>query len=197
VNTRKGVERIVRAAFAYAVAHGKRKVCMSDKANALRFAHDLWQRVFREVGAEYPQIEKRHLYVDALAMAMLQKPEAFEVIVTCNLFGDILTDLGAALCGGLGLAASANLNPDSTPMFEPVHGSAPDIAGKGIANPLAAILSASLLLDTIGHAPEARLVEDAVRATVAAGPLTPDCGGQATTHAVAEAVRDRLAKALA
>ncbi len=197
INTRKGVERIIRAAFAYAVSHGKTKVCMSDKANALRYAHDLWQRVFREVGAEYPQVEKRHMYVDALAMAMLQKPEAFEVIVTCNLFGDILTDLGAALCGGLGLAASANLNPDSTPMFEPVHGSAPDIAGKGIANPLAAILSASLLLDTLGHPKEAQLVEQAVRGTVAEGPLTPDCGGQATTRAVAQAVLDRLATSLA
>jgi 3-isopropylmalate dehydrogenase len=196
VNTRKGVERIIRAAFAYAVAHGKREVCMSDKANALRFAHDIWQRVFREVGAEYPQIEKRHMYVDALGMAMLQKPEAFEVIVTCNLFGDILTDLGAALCGGLGLAASANLNPESTPMFEPVHGSAPDIAGKGIANPLAAILSASLLLDTLGHAKEAQAVEQAVRATVAAGPLTPDCGGDASTRALAQAVIDRLGAAL-
>jgi 3-isopropylmalate dehydrogenase len=197
VNTRKGVERIIRAAFAYAVAHGKRKVCMSDKANALRYAHDIWQRVFREVGAEYPQIEKRHMYVDALAMAMLQRPEAFEVIVTCNLFGDILTDLGAALCGGLGLAASANLNPDSTPMFEPVHGSAPDIAGKGIANPLAAILSVSLLLDTLGHGKESKEVEQAVRDTVAAGPLTPDCGGQATTRSVAQAVIDRLSKTLA
>jgi 3-isopropylmalate dehydrogenase len=197
INTRKGVERIIRAAFQYAVAHGKRRVCMSDKANALRFAHDLWQRTFKEVGREYPQIEKRHLYVDALAMQMLLKPEAFEVIVTCNLFGDILTDLGAALCGGLGLAASANLNPDSTPMFEPVHGSAPDIAGKGIANPLASVLTSSLMLEDLGHAPEALLLDRAVRAAVAAGQLTPDVGGTKTTRQVGDflvAEVEKLAK---
>ncbi|MHB8416613.1 MAG: 3-isopropylmalate dehydrogenase [Myxococcales bacterium] len=199
VNTRKGVERIVRAAFEWAVAHGKRRVCMSDKANALRFAHDLWQRVFKEVGAEYPQIEKRHLYVDALAMQLLKQPEAFDVIVTCNLFGDILTDLGAALVGGLGLSASANLNPASTPgglpparrfggLFEPVHGSAPDIAGKGLANPLAAIATSGLLLDHLGHAREAALVDRAVRAAVAAGQLTPDAGGDKRTKEVADFV---------
>ncbi len=193
VNTRKGVERIVRAAFAWARAHGKTRVCMSDKANALRFAHDLWQRVFKEVGAEYPEIQKRHLYVDALAMLLLRKPEDFDVIVSCNLFGDILTDLGAALCGGLGLAASANLNPDSTPMFEPVHGSAPDIAGKGVANPLASILTSALMLAELGHAEEARAVEGAVRAVVDAGILPPDCGGTHSTKAVADAVLDQLA----
>ena len=195
VNTRKGVERIVRAAFEWAVAHGKKRVCMSDKANALRFAHDLWQRVFKEVGAQYPQIEKRHLYVDALAMQLLKTPEAFEVIVTCNLFGDILTDLGAALVGGLGISASANLNPDSTPMFEPVHGSAPDIAGKGLANPLAAIATSALLLDQLGHAKEAAIVDGAVRAAVLAGQLTPDCGGDKKTKQVADFVLAEVERA--
>jgi 3-isopropylmalate dehydrogenase len=188
INTRKGVERIVRAAFEWAVAHGKKRVCMSDKANALRFAHDLWQRTFKEVGAEFPAIEKRHLYVDALAMQMLKTPEAFDVIVTCNLFGDILTDLGAALVGGLGLSASANLNQDSTPMFEPVHGSAPDIAGKGLANPLAAIATSALMLDHLGHAKEAAIIDRAVRAAVAAGQLTPDAGGDKRTRQVADFV---------
>ncbi len=192
LNTRKGVERIIRAAFEWAVAHGKTRVCMSDKANALRFAHDLWQRVFKQVGAEYPAIQKRHMYVDALAMQLLKKPEEFDVIVTCNLFGDILTDLGAALCGGLGLAASANLNPKSTPMFEPVHGSAPDIAGKGIANPMAAILTSALMLDELGHEAEAQQLEAAVRAVVAAGVLTPDAGGQAGTKQVTDAVLEKL-----
>ncbi len=191
VNTRKGVERILRAAFAWAKAHGKGRVCMSDKANALRFAHDLWQRAFREVGADYPGIEKRHLYVDALAMKLVETPEAFDVIVTCNLFGDILTDLGAALVGGLGLAASANLNPDSRTlagMFEPVHGSAPDIAGRGIANPLAAVSSAALLLDAIGHGPEGAILERAVGSAVARGVLTRDVGGEASTAAVGDFV---------
>ncbi len=192
VNTRKGVERVIRAAFEFAKKRGKRRVCMSDKANALRFAHDLWQCVFREVGAEYPGIEKRHLYVDALAMQLLLRPEAFDVIVTCNLFGDILTDLGAALCGGLGLAASANLNPASTPMFEPVHGSAPDIAGKGIANPLASFLTSALLLDELGLPAEAQILERAVRDAVAAGKLTPDAGGTAKTREVADFVIARV-----
>jgi isocitrate/isopropylmalate dehydrogenase len=126
-------------------------------------------------------------------LLLLKEPEAFDVIVTYNLFGDILTDLGAALCGGLGIAASANINPGHVSMFEPVHGSAPDIAGKGIANPLAAILSAALLLEHLGCAEEAKAVEVAVRRVVQQGPLTPDLGGQATTGAVAAAVLAQLA----
>ncbi len=191
VNSRKGVERIIRAAFDWAVAHGKKRVCMSDKSNALRFAHDLWQRAFREIAADYPQIEPRHLYIDALAMKLLETPEAFDVVVTCNLFGDILTDLGAALCGGLGLAASANLNPKAPRcrgLFEPVHGSAPDNAGKGLANPLAAVLSAALLLDNLGHAAEGAILERAVRAAVAASVLTRDVGGDRSTAEVGDYV---------
>ena len=161
INTRKGVERIIRAAFEWAQAHGKKRVAMADKNNAIA-AHELWARTFKEVAAGYPGIEARHYYVDALAMAMVQTPEAFEVIVTTNLFGDILTDLGAALTGGLGVAPSANLNPDSTPLFEPVHGSAPDIAGKGIVNPVAMFLTVALMLEELGYADAARAVEGAV-----------------------------------
>ena len=135
VNTRRGVERIIRAAFEWAKDNGKSRVCMSDKANVLSYAHGLWQRVFKEVSTEYPEINARHLYADVLAMEMVRAPEDFDVIVTSNMFGDILSDLGAELVGGLGLAASANLHPGSVSLFEPVHGSAPNIAGEGVANP--------------------------------------------------------------
>jgi 3-isopropylmalate dehydrogenase len=163
INTRKGVERIIRAAFEYARLHERKSVCMADKANAMRHGHDLWQRVFKIVAAEFPEIEAFHLYVDVLAMEMVRKPERFEVIVTTNLFGDIVTDLGAALQGGLGLAASGNIYPGRVSLFEPVHGSAPDIAGKGIANPLASILSAGMLLTHLGHPQLERSIQEAVR----------------------------------
>src|SRR6266568_7491219 len=130
INTRKGVERIIRHAFEYARARGRRRVLMSDKSNALIYGHDLWQRVFREVARDYSGIEASHMYVDALAMQMVKDPSQFEVIVTCNMFGDILSDLGAQLQGGLGLAASGNIHPGRTSLFEPVHGSAPKYAGK-------------------------------------------------------------------
>ena len=198
VNTRKGVERIIRAAFDHASKNGKRRVCMADKSNALRFAHDLWQRVFAEVKREYPQIETRHLFIDALAMELIRAPEAFQVIVTNNMFGDIVTDLGAALQGGMGLAASANLNPSealrrpSRPngigLFEPVHGSAPDIAGKGVANPLAAIQTVALMLENLGASAAAEDIGRAVQAVINTGDLTPDLGGMATTRAVTERV---------
>src|SRR5206468_4637166 len=150
VNTRKGVERILRAAFA--AARGRRKLlCMSDKANALTFAHGLWQRTFKEVARDYPDVAAEHLYVDVAAMEMVRAPERFDVLVTSNMFGDILTDLGAAIAGGLGLAASGNIHPGRCSLFEPVHGSAPDIAGKGVANPLGAILSAAMLLEHVGE----------------------------------------------
>ena len=152
VNTRKGVERIIRAAFEYAEANGRKKVTMSDKSNALRHAHDIWQRVFAEVAAEYPAIQANHLYVDALTMQMIKDPSQFEVIVTCNMFGDIVTDLGAALQGGLGMAASGNLHPGKTSMFEPVHGSAPKYAGTDTANPFGAILTAAMMLEHTGLA---------------------------------------------
>ncbi|MEM7052893.1 MAG: 3-isopropylmalate dehydrogenase [Acidobacteriota bacterium] len=192
IHTRKGVERIIRAAFDYAVEHGRREVCMSDKSNVMRYGHDLWQRVFAEVAEEYPSIETRHLYVDALCMLMVRKPETFDVIVTNNMFGDIITDLGAALQGGLGMAASANLHPGRTSMFEPVHGSAPKYAGKDVANPFGAILSAALMLDTLGHGAARRAIEEAVRHLLDSGQTTQDLGGTLGTRAAGDAVAERL-----
>jgi len=186
VHTRKGVERILRAAFEYAGERGLGKVCMADKSNVMRFGHDLWQRAFAEVSLDYPQIEASHLYVDALAMQLVRKPEQFEVIVTNNMFGDILTDLGAALQGGLGMAASANLHPGRTSMFEPVHGSAPKYAGLGTANPMAAVLTLALLLDTLGHQEAATAVEDAVGRALRDGVTTADLGGRSTTSEVGD-----------
>jgi 3-isopropylmalate dehydrogenase len=192
IHTRKGVERIVRAAFEWASAHGRREVCMADKSNIMRHGHDLWQRVFAEVAAEYPRVVSRHLFVDALAMQLVRKPEEFDVIVTNNLFGDILTDLGAALQGGLGMAASANLHPGSTSMFEPVHGSAPKYAGLDRANPFGAVLSAGLMLDFLGHPEAAAAVESAVRDCLAEGRTTTDLGGSLGTRAVGDALAERV-----
>ena len=174
LNTRHGVERVIRAAFEWARAHGKRRVCMSDKANVLSYAHGLWQRVFKLVSAEYPDIEARHLYADVLAMEMVRVPEDFDVIVTSNMFGDILSDLGAELVGGLGLAASANLYPGRVSLFEPVHGSAPDIAGRGVANPLAMVLTGALMLNALGYPEAARFLDDQVEALLARGEVTVD-----------------------
>jgi 3-isopropylmalate dehydrogenase len=191
IHTRKGVERIIRAAFQWAHDHGKRRVALADKANAIP-AHGLWRRVFQQVSRDYPEIQARPCYVDALAMEMVLRPEAFDVIVTTNLFGDILTDLGAALCGGLGLAPSANLNPDSTPLFEPVHGSAPDLVGTGRANPMAMLLTLALVLETVGHPEQGAALERAVEAALQAGQCTPDVGGKLNTRAVTEAVLAHL-----
>src|SRR3981081_2722244 len=161
VNSRKGVERIIRYAFEYARKNGLKRVCMSDKSNAMTFAHDLWQRVFKEVRHEYAEIDSRHLYIDTLAMEIVRDPRQFDVIVTCNLFGDIISDLGAQLAGGLGLAPSGNIHPGRTSLFEPVHGSAPNIAGKGIANPLGSVLTAGMLLEFLGWKAEAAAVHSA------------------------------------
>ena len=191
VNTGKGVERIVRAAFEWAKAHGKTRVTMSDKSNAVP-AHRVWQETFKRVAAEFPGIEAEHRYVDALAMELVREPERFQAIVTNNLFGDILSDLGAGLVGGLGLAASANLHPGRPGLFEPVHGSAPPLAGKGIANPVAAVLTGALMLEQLGHASAARDLERAVRKALAQGVRTPDLGGNATTREVAAAVAAAL-----
>lgn len=195
INTRKGVERILRTAYKYADRTGAKRVCMSDKSNALRHGHDLWQRVWKEVAAEYPHIESRHLYIDVLAMRMVQAPEEFDVIVTSNLFGDIVTDLGAALQGGLGVAASANVNPDrGIGMFEPVHGSAPDIAGKGIANPIATVASAALMLDQLGLPEGAAIIEGAVEAALLGDHTTPDLGGNLGTSGVADFLKSEVAR---
>lgn len=192
INTRKGVERIIRAAFQWAAANGKTKVCMSDKANAMRHGHDLWQRVFKEVAAEYPGIRASHLYVDVLSMRMVQAPEDFEVIVTNNLFGDIVTDLGAAIQGGIGLASSGNIHPGLVGLYEPVHGSAPDIAGKGIANPFAAILTAGMMLGQLGHADKDLQVTRAVGKCLRAGLVTRELGGTLSTAEAGSAVLDAL-----
>ena len=181
INTRKGVERIVVAAFEYARARGRSKVTMCDKSNVQRFGGDLWQRVFKEVSARYEGIEANHQYVDAAAMFMVLNPAQYEVIVTNNLFGDILTDLGAALQGGLGLAASGNIHPGRVSLFEPVHGSAPPLAGQSKANPAGAILSAALMLEYLGHTEAAAAVERAVRGSIAAGETTRDLGGSLST----------------
>jgi len=193
IHTYKGVERIIRAAFEYARTHGRHSVCMSDKSNVMRYAHDLWQRVFAEIAADYPEIESRHLFVDALTMQMIRKPETFDVIVTNNMFGDIVTDLGAALQGGLGVAASANVHPGRTSMFEPVHGSAPKYAGTGRANPVAAILTAGLMLDELGHAEAAERIEDVVVDALREGKTTVDLGGSLTTSEVGDYVARMLA----
>jgi 3-isopropylmalate dehydrogenase len=192
INTFKGVDRIVRHAFAYAAAHGLTRVCMADKSNAMTQGHALWQRVFKQVASEYPGIEARHLYIDALAMFLVSDPGQFEVIVTNTLFGDIITDIGGALQGGLGLAASANLHPGRTSLFEPVHGSAPPLAGKNVANPVGAMLSVALLLETLGHADEAALVEQAVTAAVQARQGTADIGGTLGTRETGDEVCRRI-----
>jgi 3-isopropylmalate dehydrogenase len=191
VNTPRGVERIIRAAFDWAKAHGKTRVTMSDKANAVP-AHRLWQEKFKAVAAEFSGITTEHRYVDALAMELVREPERFQVIVTNNLYGDILSDLGAGLVGGLGLAASANLHPGRAGLFEPVHGSAPPLAGKGVANPMAAVLTGALMFEQLGHADAARRVERAVKDALAAGARTPDLGGTASTRDAAAAVTERL-----
>jgi len=190
VNSRKGVERIIRYAFEYARQNGLKRLCMSDKSNAMNFAHDLWQRVFKEVLQEYPEIESRHLYIDTLAMEMVRDPRQFDVIVTCNLFGDIISDLGAQLAGGLGLSPSGNIHPGKTSLFEPVHGSAPNIAGKGIANPFGSILAAAMMLEFLGWKSEAQALHDAVRSALREDFVTPDLGGEKKTSAVG----DRLAE---
>ena len=186
VNTRKGVERVIRYALEYARSHGRKRVLMSDKSNALTHAGSLWQRVWREVGAEYPELERRHMYVDALCLALVRDPRQFEVIVTNNLFGDIVTDLGAALQGGLGMAASGNIHPGRTSMFEPVHGSAPDIAGRDLANPIGAIATSAMMLAHLGLGKEAARIEGAVQDAVRQRKLTPDVGGSLGTRAVGE-----------
>lgn len=182
VNTYKGVERIVRYAFEFAHARGLTKVCMADKSNAMTDGHALWQRVFRELSPKYPGLQATHYYIDALAMYMILDPGQFQVIVTNNLFGDIVTDLGAALQGGLGMAASGNIHPGRTSMFEPVHGSAPKFAGKNIANPIGAISSAALMLETLGLTAEAAAIDAAVLTAVRERQVTQDVGGSLGTR---------------
>ncbi len=212
INTRAGVDRALRFAFELARTRAvqgpfrgltsaetgrglTRQVTLVAKTNVLTFAHDLWMRAFTETSRDYPDIKCDYQHVDACCMRMVVSPERFDVIVTTNMFGDIITDLGAVLQGGMGLAASANLNPDRTApsMFEPVHGSAPDIAGKGIANPLAAVLSVAMLLDHLRAPAAAERVRRAVaRVLKRPATRTPDLGGTATTAEVGRAVREEL-----
>ena len=182
INTYKGVHRIIRHAFEYAQKQGLTKVCMADKSNAMTQGHALWQRVFKEVAAQFPGVTATHYYIDALAMYMVLDPGQFEVIVTNNLFGDIITDLGATFQGGLGMAASGNIHPGKTSMFEPVHGSAPKFAGKNIANPIGAIASTAMLLETLGATDEAAAIEAAVLKSVEDNQVTSDIGGTLGTR---------------
>src|SRR5271156_6085305 len=195
VNTRKGVERLIVAGFEYAKKHGNRTVHMADKSNAMKHAHELWYRCFFEVATRYPGIEAKHVYVDALCLYMVQDPSPFEVIVTCNLFGDIVTDLGAALQGGLGMASSANVHasdPKRVALFEPVHGSAPPLAGKDLANPLASVLTVGMLLAYLGHPDEERRLESIVARAIAEKKCTRDVGGELGTKAVGDWVMNEL-----
>ena len=192
LNTRRGVERIIEAAFDYARKHNRRRVTMADKSNVQRYGGDLWQRVFKEVAARYEGIEANHQYVDAMAMFMVQDPSQYEVIVANNLFGDILTDLGAALQGGLGVAASGNIHPGRASLFEPVHGSAPPLAGKNVANPVGSILTAAMMLEYLGFDRASEAVERAVAGAIADKETTRDLGGTLSTTEAGAAIRRRI-----
>ena len=216
INTRKGVERIIRYAFDHARQHSKSKsvppsarsskagsthksekrprVLMIDKSNVMTHAHGLWQRVFKEVAKEFSDIEAQHMYVDALCMQMVRDPRQFDVIVTNNLFGDIITDLAAGLQGGLGMAASGNIHPGRTSMFEPVHGSAPTIAGKNIANPIGAILTAAMMLAHLGLKTESDQIEAAVLESVRQKKTTQDVGGSLGTKEAGEWIAEKTAR---
>jgi tartrate dehydrogenase/decarboxylase/D-malate dehydrogenase len=191
--TERGCERIIRYAFELAHAR-RRKVTSVTKSNAQQYAMTLWDDVFARVAADYPEVETEQWLVDAMAARFVLRPETLDVVVASNLFGDILSDLGSALAGSMGIAASANLDPERRrpSMFEPVHGSAPDIAGQGIANPIAAIWTVALMLDHLGLTNEASQVMAAIRATTAAGIVTPDLGGAASTREVGDAVLAQL-----
>jgi 3-isopropylmalate dehydrogenase len=192
INTRRGVERIVVAAFEYAKSHKRKRVTMVDKSNVQRFGGDLWQRVFREIATGYTEIESNHQYVDAAAMFMVLDPKQYDVIVTSNLFGDILTDLGAAIQGGLGLAASGNINPGRVSLFEPVHGSAPPLAGKSVANPIGAILTSAMMLEYLEFDRASSAIERAVYQAIENREVTRDIGGTLSTAEAGAAIRNHL-----
>lgn len=198
VHTRKGIKRIITAAFDYAAKHKKSRVCLGDKSNVMRYAGDLWQRTFYETGAKYPETEKQHKYIDALCMDIIRNPSDYDVIITSNMFGDILTDVAAEIQGGMGVAASCNYNPlheKFSGLFEPVHGSAPDIAGRNVANPVGAILSFNLLLERLGFEKEADAVCAAVRKAMDSQVVTPDLGGRASTSEVGDFICEKLTEA--
>jgi 3-isopropylmalate dehydrogenase len=194
VNTRTGVERVIRYAFEYARQHQRNKVLMADKSNVMTYAHGLWQRVFKQVAAEYNDITAQHMYVDALCMHMVRDPSQFDVIVTNNMFGDIITDLAAALQGGLGMAASGNIHPGRISLFEPVHGSAPPFAGRNIANPIGAILTAAMMLEYLGLTKEAARINSAVTEAVKQKKITKDAGGGLGTKESGAWIAEQVAK---
>jgi 3-isopropylmalate dehydrogenase len=192
INTRKGVERCIRYAFDLTRKRNKeKKLTLCDKSNVLTYAHDLWQRVFKEVGQEYADIQMDHAYVDATCMWMVKNPEWFDVIVVCNMFGDIITDLGAMIQGGMGIAASGNINPEGVSMFEPIHGSAPKYAGKGVANPLATISAAQMMLEHLKEYEGSRLIEQAIVDLLSSGRMK-DLSAKSgfKTHEIGDMVAD-------
>ena len=194
VNTYKGVERILRYAFEYARSNKLTKLCMSDKSNALAFGHDLWQRLFKKMRTEYPEIQSSHQFIDNLLMQIIRDPSQFQVIVTCNMFGDIASDVGAQIAGGLGLAPSGNIHPGQVSMFEPVHGSAPTIAGKNEANPMGSALTGAMMLDYLGLPEPAKRINAAVRAALKEGKTTPDLGGSLGTPECGDWLANFVAK---
>jgi len=198
INTAKGVRRIIRYAFEYCLHHTKAdgtsrtRVLMCDKSNAMTYAGGLWQRTFKAISTEYPQIKPEHMYVDALCAALVRDPRPFDVIVTNNMFGDIITDLAAGLQGGLGMAASGNIHPGKTSMFEPVHGSAPPLAGKNLANPMGAILTAAMMLDHLGFQEAAGKIDATVLEALRHKKTTADIGGSMGTKEVGEWIAQRV-----
>ena len=202
INTARGVRRVIRYAFEYCLRYTKAdgtqrtRVLMCDKSNAMTYAGSLWQRTFKAIASEYPQIKPEHMYVDALCAALVRDPRPFDVVVTNNMFGDIITDLAAGLQGGLGMAASGNIHPGKTSMFEPVHGSAPPLAGKNVANPIGAILTAAMMLDHLGFSDAARKIESAVLEAVRQRKTTVDVGGSLGTSEVGDYVALNLQKSI-
>jgi len=193
VMSRRGAERVIRYAFELARREGRKKVTAVDKANVLTHLYGLWREVFQEVAKDYGEIETEFSFVDAITMWMVKNPEYYEVVVTPNMFGDIITDLGAMLQGGMGLAPGGNLNPEGLSMFEPIHGSAPKYAGKGVANPLATILAGKMMLEELGEREASEAVEEAVKGVLKEGKcLTRDLGGTSKTSEMGDAVVGKL-----
>jgi len=188
IYTRVGVERCIRYAFDLAMTRPRKQLTLVDKSNVLTYGHDLWQRAFKEVGAEYPEVKQEHAYVDACCMWMVKNPEWFDVIVTTNMFGDIITDLGAMTQGGMGIAASGNINPKGVSMFEPIHGSAPKYTGKNVINPLATINAASMMLDFLGEKAAAQDVENAIIKALESGKIPHLGAGAIPTDACGDLV---------
>jgi 3-isopropylmalate dehydrogenase len=189
--TYKGVARIIDAAFKYAEKYRLNDLLMGDKSNVMQYVGGLWQRLFKQTAKQFPGINTRHMYIDALCMQVIRNPAQFDVIVTSNMFGDILTDVSAQIQGGMGVAASANYNPEDTHflgLFEPVHGSAPDIAGQGKANPIASVLSLHLMFQRMGYEEAAQMLHEAVVKTMNDEVVTPDLGGEYTTSQVGDRI---------